>query len=310
MTFVPTLTMNPTIDKSTRIDRVVPEHKLRCKNLRYEPGGGGINVARAIQKLGGKSLAIFTAGQAAGQMLQDLLKEERLDYRSIPIKGRTRESLAVYEQSSGQQYRFSMPGPSLSEAEWNRCLEDFFEHCAQAEYIVVSGSIPEGVPRDFYARIARIAKQNDKKLILDASGEPFLLAVREGVFLIKPNLREFRALAESSLNDESQHIELARQLINSGQSEVVVISLGASGALLVEQSGTKRLCAPLVRIQSKVGAGDSMVAGTVLGLIRGYPIEQAARFGVAAGAAAVMTPGTELCRREDTERLFRSMKSK
>jgi 6-phosphofructokinase 2 len=310
MTFIATLTMNPSIDKSTRIDRVVPEQKLRCKTPRYEPGGGGINVARAIQELGGKSLALFTAGQAPGQMLQDLLQQERLDHRPIPIQGRTRESIAVYEQTSGQQYRFGMPGPTLSEAEWNRCLEDFFKHSAKAEYLVVSGSTPQGVPKDFYARIARMAKQNNQKLILDASGEPFLLAVREGVFLIKPNLREFRSLAESHLEDESQHIELARQLINSKQSQVVVISLGASGALLVEKSGTQRLCAPLVRIRSKVGAGDSMVAGMVLALTRGYAIERAARFGIAAGAAAVMTAGTGLCRREDTERLFHSTENK
>jgi 6-phosphofructokinase 2 len=307
MAFIATLTLNPSIDKSTHIERVVPEQKLRCKATRYEPGGGGINVARAVTKLGGESAAFYTAGQSPGQMLQNLLEREGVDQYPISIEGRTRESFTVYEESTGQQYRFSVPGPKLSETEWQQCLDEFFSQNAESEYLVVSGSIPRGVPKDFYARMAKRAKQKDTKLILDATGDPFVLAVREGVFLIKPNLREFRKLAEKDVAIESQYVELARQLISSGQSEVVVVSLGAGGALLVEQNGHKRLCAPVVPIKSKVGAGDSMVAGIALGLARGYSIVDAARFGVAAGTAAVMTPGTELCTRRDAERLFDSM---
>ena len=307
MAFIPTLTMNPTIDKSVSIERVVPEQKLRCKAPRYEPGGGGINVARAVKKLGGESAAFYTAGQSAGQRLQNLLERERVDQRPIAIEGRTRESFTVYEESTGQQYRFSVPGPELSEKEWQQCLDEFFSQNAGSEYIVVSGSIPPGVPKDFYARMAKRARQNDTKMILDATGDPFLLAVREGVFLIKPNLREFRSLAETDVKTEFQYVELAQQLLTSGQCKIVVVSLGAGGALLVEPNGHKRLCSPVVPIQSKVGAGDSMVAGIAVGLARGYSIVDAARFGVAAGTSAVMTPGTELCSREDTESFFDSM---
>jgi 6-phosphofructokinase 2 len=307
MAFIPTLTLNPSVDKSAHIERVVPEQKLRCKIPSYDPGGGGINVARAIGKLGGKSSAFYTAGQSPGQMLQDLLKDEGIAHHPISIEGPTRESFTVYEESTGQQYRFSVPGPTLSKTEWHKCLDAFFSQNVKAEYIVVSGSIPRGVPKDFYARIAKRAKQNGIKMILDASGEPFLLALREGVFLIKPNLREFRTLAETDVMTDSQCVELAHHLISSGQTKVVVVSLGASGALLVEQSAHRRLRAPAVPIQSKVGAGDSMVAGIGLGLSRGYSMADAARFGVAAGTAAVMTAGTELCSREDTERLYDSI---
>ena len=304
MALISTLAMNPTIDKSTSIERVVSEQKLRCETPRYDPGGGGVNVARAIRKLGGEARAFFTAGQASGRILQELLEQEKIKTHPIPIEDQTRESFTVYENATGQQYRFSVPGPELSEAEWQNCLDDFCGQNPKPEYIVVSGSIPRGVPEDFYARIAKIAGQNGTRMILDATGGPFLQGVREGVFLMKPNLREFKILAENDLTDESQYIELARQLVTSGQSEVVVVSLGAAGALLIEQRGYRRLCAPVVSIQSKVGAGDSMTAGIVLGLDRGYSMAEAARFGVAAGAAAVMSPGTELCRRKDTERLF------
>jgi 6-phosphofructokinase 2 len=302
-----TITMNPTIDKSTRVQRVVPERKLRCEALRYEPGGGGINVSRAIRKLGGKSTALYTSGQSHGQMLEALLEQEGLDHRPMQIKERTRESFTVYEDSTGQQFRFGTPGPELKESEWQECLERLFAIDPAPDYLVASGSIPPGVPHDFYARLARFSKEVGTRMILDTTADPFTLAVREGVFLIKPNLREFRTLAEHAIADESQQVELARQIVNSGQSEVVVVSLGAAGALLAWPEGCERLRAPTVPIESKVGAGDSTVAGIVLSLSQGKSVLESVKFGLAAGAAAVMTPGTELCRRDDARRLFRSM---
>jgi 6-phosphofructokinase 2 len=302
-----TITMNPTIDRSTRIDRVVPERKLRCEAPRYDPGGGGLNVSRAIRKLGGKSTAFYMSGGAHGQMLQNLLDQEGLDHRPIHIEEKTRESFTVFENTTGQQYRFSTPGPTLKEAEWMRCLDELFAIDPPPDYLVASGSIPPDVPNDFYARLARFAKEAGVRMILDATADPFTLAVREGVFMIKPNLREIRALAEKDIADEAQQEELARQIVDSGQSEVVVVTLGSAGALLVWQEGSTRLRAPTVPIKSKVGAGDSTVAGIVLGLSQGETLLDAVKFGLASGAAAVMTPGTELCRGEDARRLFRSM---
>jgi 6-phosphofructokinase 2 len=302
-----TITMNPTIDKSTRIDRVVPERKLRCEVPRFEPGGGGINVSRAIHKLGGKSMAFYTSGQAHGQMLEQLLDQEGLDHHPISVAEKTRESFTVYENSTGQQFRFSTPGPAMQEAEWMQCLDELFSVDPKPDYLVASGSIPPGVPNDFYARLARFAKEAGTRMILDATADPLTLAVREGVFMIKPNLREFRSLAENDIANEAQQEELGRQLINSGQSEVVVVSLGSAGAMLVRQEGSRRLRAPTVPIESKVGAGDSTVAGIVLSLSRGESLLNSVKFGLAAGAAAVMTPGTELCRREDAVRLYRLM---
>ncbi|MGD9300886.1 MAG: 1-phosphofructokinase family hexose kinase [Desulfobacterales bacterium] len=302
-----TITMNPTIDRSTRIDRVVPERKLRCEAPRYEPGGGGLNVSRAIRKLGGKSTAIYTSGGPHGQMLEKLLDREGIDHRPVSISDRTRESFTVFENTTGQQYRFSTPGPTLKEAEWMRCLDELFAIDQRPDYLVASGSLPPGAPDDFYARLARFAKEAGARMILDATANPFTLAVREGVFMIKPNLREFRALAEKDITDEGQQEELARQIVDSGQSEVVVVTLGSAGALLVWQEGSTQLRAPTVPIESKVGAGDSTVAGIVLGLSQGESLLDAVKFGLASGAAAVMTPGTELCRGEDARRLFRSM---
>ncbi len=302
-----TLTINPTIDKSSRVDNVVPEHKLRCKSPRYEPGGGGINVSRAIKRLGGKSVAFYPVGGPSGQMLRNLLEEEGLLHHPIQMEGWTRENLTVYEESTGQQFRFNMPGPTLQEKDWNRCLTELSEFDPKAAYIVASGSLPQGVPKDFYARVANLAKGFGARMIVDTFGEALRLAARAGVYLLKPNMRELRDLAEQEIRDESQQEAVAMEIVKSGHAEAVVVSLGPAGALMVSKEGYERLRAPTVPIESKVGAGDSMVAGIVLSLAQGKSLRDAVRFGVAAGAAAVMTPGTELCRLEDTERLYRHM---
>jgi 6-phosphofructokinase 2 len=301
---IATLTMNPAIDKSSAVHQVVAEWKLRCEPPAYEPGGGGINVSRAIQKLGGDSVAFYPAGGLAGQMLSDLLDREGLQHRAMSIAGVTRENFTVLEKSTGQQYRFGMPGPTLQEAEWRRCLEEISHLLPQINYLVASGRLPPGVPPNFYGQLAKSAKKHNTRLIVDTSGEALRLAVEEGVFLIKPNLQEFAELTGQERVDELLEEHLARGLVSSNKSRAVVVSLGAAGVLAATAEGVERVPAPLVPIKSKVGAGDSTVAGIVLALSRGQSWREAVRFGVAAGAAAVMTPGTELCLREDVERLY------
>jgi 6-phosphofructokinase 2 len=216
----------------------------------------------------------------------------------------------VLESATGQQYRFNFPGPTVQAAEWQACLNELSTVTPAPAYLVASGSLPPGVPDDFYARVAQLAKKFDSRFILDTSTKTALqLALREGVYLIKPNLREFRKLVGRELETEAEQESQARELIERGQCEVVVVSLGAAGVLLVSKEACEHLRAPTVPIKSKVGAGDSTVAGMTLGLAQGKSLREAVRFGVAAGAAAVMTPGTELCRREDTERLYRSISS-
>jgi len=304
-----TLTVNPCIDKSSSIENVVPERKLRCEKPKYEPGGGGVNVSRAIHKLGGTSTAVYLAGGPVGRMLDMLLEHENITYERQTIEGLTRQNLIVYERATQQQYRFGMPGPHVREEEWKQCLKQISQINSTPKYVVASGSLPPGVPENFYGKVAQMAKDMNAGLILDTTGAPLRLAVEEGVYMIKPNLRELKALAAKELDEESHQVALARQIIQKGQSETVVVSLGAAGALLVWRDGCERLRAPTVPIRSKVGAGDSMVAGMVLALDRGESLLSAVRFGVAAGAAAVMTGGTELCRRDDTERLYAGMTS-
>jgi len=305
MATIVTLTMNPAVDVATTVPYVLPDRKLRCAAPRYEPGGGGINVARAIRRLGGDVVAWFPAGGAGGELLQRLLRDEDVPHEALPVRGWTRENVNVLEEVSHRQFRFCMPGAVLQGDEWPVFLERIEALAPAPPYVVASGSLPPGAPVDFYARLAAVARKLGSRLVLDSSGDALVAGAAAGVHLLKPSLREFRALTGASEDDESALIARAVAVVTERKwCEVLALSLGPAGALLVSESVRARLGAPAVPIASTVGAGDSMVAGMVLALARGRDLVEAARFGVAAGAAAVMNPGTELCHRGDVERLY------
>lgn len=304
MPHIVTLTVNPALDKSTQVENVTANRKLRCEAPQWQPGGGGINVARVIQRLGRSPLAIYPAGGPQGQMFRQLLDEEGLAQKVVSITGLTRESFAVREKASNHQYRFNVPGPTLSPAEWQACLAALYIVDPIPDYIVLSGGLPPGVPDDFYGRIAQWGRQNGSKIILDTHDEPLQQALAAGVFLWKPNLNELRQLTGQEMGDEEEQHEVLQQIISEGRVRYIVLSLGAAGAVFAGPGRIERLRAPTVPIRSKVGAGDSMVAGIVWALAEGYSPLAAARLGVAAGAAAVKTPGTELCYREDVVALY------
>jgi 6-phosphofructokinase 2 len=304
MKSIVTLTLNPTIDINAAVDHVVPERKLRCHDVTREPGGGGINVARAIRKLGGEATAIYTSGGSLGELLGELLDDEGIPRLAIEIDERTRENVHILESSTGSQYRFGMPGPTMTDGEIEAVEETIRGLDPVPDFLVLSGSLPPGVAPDTYGRIVEAARERSIRVIVDTSGEALRASAEARPFLMKPNIDEVGALI-GDRNISARLIEgAAKKLIASGKVEVLVISLGAGGALFADATMVRRITAPTVRIASKVGAGDSMVAGMTLALARGYDPLDAAAFGVASGAAAVMTPGTELSRREDAERLF------
>ena len=304
MDSVVTFTPNPAIDASTAVDRVIAERKLRCGSPRFDPGGGGINVARVIHRLGGDVTALFLSGGPTGELLRQLLERDGVANRTVHCGQWTRENVTVREESSGRQFRFCMPGPEVSCEEWRSALDTLAQWHPAPRFVVASGSLPPGVPADGFAQVARTVNDRGSKLVLDTSGLALANGVTPGVYLVKPNLRELAELAGVKIADEEHVRTAARSIVERGWSEVVVVSLGAGGALMVTATDCQRIITPIVPVRSRVGAGDSMVAGIVLALARDWPLAAAVRFGVAAGAAAVMQPGTELCHRLDVERLF------
>jgi len=300
-----TLTMNPALDIATETEAIVPAEKLRCGAPRYDPGGGGINVARAVHMLGGDAIAVFPIGGPSGEMLCHLVADEGVSHAAVAVDGITRESFAVVERQSGKQYRFLLPGPHIGARDQARCLDELEAHLSGAEYLVASGSLPPGCPNDFYARVGDLARQHGARFVLDTSG-PALAGAGGAPFLIKASLRELEELSGTAVRTEGERETAARAVIARGCAEIIVVSLGAEGALLATGEEIRRFPVIPVPALSSVGAGDSMLAGIVLSLTRGWTLTEAVRFGMAAGAAALLRPGTELCRPEDTDRLYRA----
>ena len=309
MASIITVTFNPAIDKLSSVPVLIPEKKLYCTAPAFEAGGGGVNVSRAIKKLGGHSVALYLAGGHTGKLFTRMLQEEHVESIVTETQGYTRENLIILETASNQQYRFGMPGANILEAEWQDCLKNI-DHLPGVEWIVASGSLPPDIPTDIFARIARIARRKNAKIIVDTSGEALKEAVHEGVYLIKPNLSELSSLVG---NDEL-HIEsvddVARQVIKKGNCEVIVVSMGQTGAMLVTRDLVKQIIPPPVKRKSTVGAGDSMVAGIVLQLSENKSLLEAVQYGVACGTAATMNPGTQLCNKEDANQLFKWIQEK
>lgn len=297
-----TLTVNPSIDKSTHIDRLIPEQKLRCDTPRFDAGGGGINVSKAIKRLGGKSTAIFTAGGPSGQMLQSLLKQEEIAVQVIETEQWTRENFIVAENSTNAQYRFGMPGTALTATETAAFLTTLEN--SQANYVVASGSLPPQMDDNFYEKVAAISKKMGARLILDTSGEPLRAACDEGVFLLKPNIGELEVLVGTKNLQMDDVDDAARTLIGDAKCEVVIVSLGPKGAILVTKDLCEHVPAPPVQKRSTVGAGDSMVAGMTWALTQELSYSEMLRWGVACGSAATMNEGTQLFLRADVERLL------
>lgn len=298
-----TLTLNPAVDVSTSVERIEPEIKLRCRAAHRDPGGGGINVARVLQRAGDDVTALYPAGGVTGKLLQDLVEREGIRDVVIPQPGETRESFTVFERWSGNEFRFVLPGPGLDGETWS-AVREALAALEGASFIVASGSLPPGAPDGCYAEVAPVARRLGAKLAIDTSGAALAAALDERPYLVKPNLRELRELTGLPLRTEEEMLEAAHGLVREGSASLVALTLGADGAMLVGEEGAWRGRAPEVTPVSSVGAGDSFLAMLVHALASGRSMEEALRYGMAGGTAALLSPGTELCRSEDVARLL------
>lgn len=301
------VTLNPSIDVSAATETITWEHKLRCSDVRRHPGGGAVNVARVLKRFGADAPVVFPAGGILGRLLKQLLDAEGIESLALDIAEETRESFTVLERKSGREFRFVLPGPQLAQAEWQACLDAVATLPQAPGYLVASGSLPPGVPEDFYARLATRARQRGTRMVLDASGGALRAALEAGVYLIKPNLRELRELTGKPLRDEAEWAAAACELVGTGKAHVVALSLGHRGALLAAENLLLTAPAIPVKIASTVGAGDSFVAAMTWRLAAGAALEEAFRYGVAGGTAALLAPGTSLAHKDDTERLAREV---
>jgi len=298
-----TLTLNPCIDGASEADAVRPIHKIRTSNERYYPGGGGVNVARVIAELGGTALPVYLAGGATGALLDELLVEAGFAPRRVPIAGHTRISHAVFDRASGLEYRFVPEGPEVSAAEWAAARAVL--EAIDFDWLVVSGSLPRGLDPSCHGELVEIAAARGARFVLDTSGPALAAALDAGpVHLVKPSLGEFRALVGTEITTPAEIGAAAERLRRERGVTLVAVSMGHEGALLAGPEGVTHLRPPDVPVASATGAGDAFLGGMVTALAAGRDARDAFRLGMAAGTAAVLTPGTALCRRADVERLY------
>lgn len=292
---VATLTMNPSVDLFAETKQLVVNGKTRCHDAAHEPGGGGINVARNLHRFGVDVVAIHTAGGPQGETLKRLLARETLAVHCVAIEEETRQSLAVTETASGKLFHLVFPGPELQEYEWRRCLDTFERLQPTPDYLVLSGSLPGGVPNDFYGNLGRLATDGGTRVILDTSGKALAPSKGKGIYLTKLNFEEFVDLGYSGSDDHSSMLAAMGEMVDQGLTDNLIVTLDAAGALLASGAGAKlHARPPETRVISHVGAGDSFVSVLVHQLVRGKTVAEAFRYGVAAAAAKVSTPGNQL----------------
>lgn len=302
-----TITLNPAVDLDTSTADVRPGPKLRCSTPRLDPGGGGINVTRAMAELGGESLALVAAGGGMGVVLAKLMAATGLPVRIIEAPGETRQSVAVIEESSGKQFRFIFPGPQWSENDISKAEAEIAEVIPKGGLVVLSGSPPPGFADDFPARLVALCADLGARLILDTSGAALraLQAGRiAGLDVLRLDHEEAEELAARPLPDARDSADFAQTLVRGGVARVVVLARGAEGSILATDQDRWLSHAAEVPVRSKTGAGDSFVAGFTLALSQGAALPDCLQRGMAAASAAVMTEATRLCERADAERLI------
>jgi 6-phosphofructokinase 2 len=297
--------MSPSVDYSLTIDHLIPEEKLRAHVEATEPGGGGVQVARALKKLDEAVEAILTLGGNTGSTLENLLRLEGVPMHPIRVAANTRPSLTIFVKDQNVNFRIVGAAEEQQEHEWRQVLDRLAEFESLPPYIVLSGSFPPGVPDSLVSEIAEVCRQQRSRLVFDGSGEALRLAVEAKVDLIKPSKEELADLVgEDGYDPDFDYRAAARQIVDAGVPRLVV-SLGGAGTYVLSANGDEaRLRPPKVTVASTVAAGDSTVAGLVAGLTRGLPLVDSVRLGTACGTGTVLHRGSQLFTYEDVTRIL------
>ncbi|MCT4557774.1 MAG: 1-phosphofructokinase family hexose kinase [Pelagimonas sp.] len=300
-----TLTLNPALDLATSTPQVVPVKKLRCGPESAEPGGGGVNVARAIEQLGGQARAAVAVGGDTGKALSALLDQFGVAHIHLQAPGETRRSFSVTDEGSGAQYRFVMQGPVWTSATLDQVLTQLDSHSTRGDFVVVSGSMPPGVPGDLPVKLC--ASLPGRRLIVDTSG-PALAALAQGSAtppaILRMDRHEAQELSGKALAHQKDTAEFAETLRQAGAAETVIIARGKEGSVMACPDGLWHVNASNDHVVSAIGAGDSFVGGMVRAMADNQPLTEAFRQGAAAASAACLSEGSQLCRKEDFERLL------
>ncbi len=298
-----TVTLNPALDKTARVDRFTLDEVNRISDVREDPGGKGINVSKVISKLGGQSRAVALLGGSVGEKIAGMLEAQGIDVWAFEAAGETRTNLKVVDPELDTHTDINEPGPQASIAQLDAMREALAEKLVEGDIVVLSGSLPKGAPVATYAAWARSCSAAGAKVFLDADGDALTRGLDASPYLVKPNDAELSRLCGRELSGEADVVAEARALVSRGVGRVVV-SMGGAGAVVVDGNHALRARSPKVEVGSTVGAGDSVVAALAFAEERGMSLEDATRLAMATGAANVMQSGTQAAERSLVDSLM------
>lgn len=300
-----TLTINPALDKSAKVDNITPFDKLECYNITYHPGGGGVNISRVLHRLGIESDCLFPYGGKTGEHLVELLKEQNVNVISTPISNLTRENFAVFNTQTKLQYRFGMPTSPFLEHELHPIETLINEHVSSGDIFVISGSLPTGLPTKYYSKLIENLTAKQVKVIVDTSGPVFNEVLKNELFLIKPNQKELARLAGKESLTKTEREAFALKMVTDNIAKYVVVSLGKDGAFMAHKNGIEYVAAPVISVNSTIGAGDSMVAGLIYAITQAQTPKNMLRWGVACGVSATLSEGSDLAHKENIDKILK-----
>ncbi|WP_158841633.1 1-phosphofructokinase family hexose kinase [Polaribacter sp. L3A8] len=302
---VVTLTINPALDKSAKVAEMTPFDKLECSDITYHPGGGGVNISRVLHRLAIDSHCLFPYGGKTGEHLKDLLKAQHINVFATPISIWTRENFAVFDEKTGLQFRFGMPTTPFVETEMSPVEKLINEQVGNNDIFVISGSLPKGLPTDYYSKIIQKLTAKGIKVIVDTSGPVFNEVLKNELFLIKPNQKELARLAGVEAQTKEEQEAFALKMVADQIAQYVVVSLGKDGAFVAHKNGVDYVKAPVISVKSTIGAGDSMVAGLIYAITQNETPKNMLRWGVACGVSATLSEGSDLAHKENIDKILK-----
>jgi 6-phosphofructokinase 2 len=296
-----TITLNPALDRTLWIQKVRDDVSNRILEEKSFAGGKSVDVSKVLKNLGVDNIALGFVGGFAGRELEGRLLNEGIETDFVRVSGETRTNIIIHETSTGKQLAFNARGPEIKPDELMQFIEQL-ERLPCGEVVAIGGSIPLGVSPEIYRKIINLVKRCQAKVVLDVDGEALLQGIKALPNVIKPNIHELSELAGRELNGLDDVVSAARS-INQQGVEIVLVSMGAKGILLVSDGQQYLAVPPNVNVESTIGAGDSSVAGFIFGLVQGKDLKQCLIYAVAAGTATTLRQGTALCQKDDFERI-------
>lgn len=290
-----TLTMSPAVDMFAVTEQFFHDSKTRCQITRHLPGGGGINVARNLRRMGISTTAVFPAGGFHGELLSKLLEEDGQSCLRVSVTHETTQNIVLDEKATGLALHLVFPGARLEKDEWLACQKAIRDFSPQPQLLVISGSLPPSVPDSFFAELVEQCHERNLRVVLDTSGNPLRLALAKGVHLVKLNREDFSALGYDGGESPAERLPALKTMLAEGMADHMVLTLGPNGAMLASRDGLHlHARPPSVEVVSHAGAGDAFVSVMTCKLYQGQPVREAFAYGVAAAAAAISTPGNQL----------------